>query len=192
MQRAPQRRVHGAGRAHGAAAGAELPAGHARQPGQLHDPRGEQRHPHRRVCRGDRLGVREAGRCPDQGPVRERGAGRADRAHLAARVVLPRPEQPPPHAGRLDGAGALADQAEPGLRLPHDVLAAQGHVLRPAGGRHPGQEELYLDHEKLRPRENGAARTVVCARVLPTRLHREDVQVCGTPLAGSVLPDVLQ
>lgn len=52
VRRAAQRRLHRAGRAHGAAPGAELPAGHARQPGQLHDPRGEQRHPHRRVRRG--------------------------------------------------------------------------------------------------------------------------------------------
>ena len=51
---------------------------------------------------------------------------------------------------------------------------------------------LHLHHEEVRPGEDRGEEALVCDRLLPTRLHRQDVQVRGAALAGQLLPHVLQ
>lgn len=41
----------------------------------------------------------------------------------------------------------MAVQTESGLCVPDELCPVEGHVLCAAGGRHPGQGELYNAHE---------------------------------------------
>lgn len=65
----------------------------------------------------------------------------------------------------------MAVQAEPGLRISDVLLAAEGHFLRAAGGRYPGQAALHQRDEEVCDRKNRQEGAVVCSGLLPAGIY---------------------
>lgn len=116
-----------------------------------------------------------------------RGLG-IDRRDRSAPVLLSGSQQLEEVLRRLAGEGQMAVEAESRLRLPYDVLPAEGDVLRPARGRYLGQEELRDHHEELRSREDSEEGSLVRAGILPARLHRYGVGSANGSLPATHLP----
>lgn len=94
-----------------------------------------------------------------------------DRSGGPFALLLPKFGQAENNVGRLARASEMAIEAKFGLRLSDVVLAAEGDVLRAAGGRHPGETLLHNRNEKVRHRKDRAEGALVRLGLLPARFY---------------------
>uniref|UniRef100_A0A182IT47 Uncharacterized protein n=1 Tax=Anopheles atroparvus TaxID=41427 RepID=A0A182IT47_ANOAO len=177
----------------GKARQAVVPGRNDRQSDLEHGRGGAERHDGGSVRRRDGPRLREAGGAPDTHALRELHGQWVPGDHRTRCLVLPEHEQSPADAERFGRAGAVALEAESRLCVPDGVRATEGCLLPAAGGRHPHEEGLRDDNEKLCPGQNGqkGAQQLVRAGLLSTRFHRKNVQIRRSALVNNILPDVL-
>lgn len=96
----------------------------------------------------------------------------SDRHHRSVPGILSGLRQAAADAGRFRRAGALEEQTKLGLRVPDDVLPAEGLVLRSTRGRRGRETAIPHRHEKDGVAADGRRTGVVRPGLLPARVHR--------------------
>ena len=133
---------------------------------------------------------------------------RSDWHNLTSRKVLPWHRISRENCLGTFGEIQLETQASTWLELPDDVRTEQRNLLCSTWGWSPDGKgwtlifhilkififfpEFHINYQTFCSWKNCRKDGLVCYRLWPVGIYREDVQVCGPAVAGQLPPHVLQ